>query len=253
MTGDLFARQTWWTADLHLGHQRIIELYQRPFATLDEMHRAIIDKWNERVEPDDTVMVLGDFAMGTIAETLALTTLLHGHKILVAGNHDRCFHGYDDHARRPDKLARWVESYETAGFSAIVTGVAARRAKFLDQALTWALSPRARTGSEPPAVTVQVSHFPRTGESEPGNPDRYADYRPRPVPARRAEPWLLHGHVHNAWTIHGRQVNVGVDVWDFAPVSSDTLIKLITEGMPSCDCTGDDHQMGAPGCVLNGG
>lgn len=214
------------------------------------MNRAIVDRWNERVDPEDTVVVLGDYAMGTIAETLALTTLLHGHKILVAGNHDRCFHGYDDHARRPDKLDRWTRSYLDAGFASVVTGVAAHRAKFLDQALTWGLRP---AFGEPVAQTVQVSHFPRTGESERERPDRYADYRPRPVPARREEPWLLHGHIHNHWTINGRQVNVGVDVWDFAPVSSETLIGLLTDGMPSCDCTGVDHQMGAPGCVINGG
>jgi calcineurin-like phosphoesterase family protein len=248
VTGNLFARQTWWTSDLHLGHRRIIDLCNRPFATVDEMNRAIVDRWNERVDPEDTVVVLGDFAMGTIAETLALTTLLHGNKVLVAGNHDRCFHGYDDHARRPDKLARWVASYQEVGFS-VVTGAAARRAKFLDQALTWALRP---AFGDQPALTVQLSHFPRAGESDPANPDRYAEYRPRPVPRKREEPWLLHGHVHNAWTHNGRQVNVGVDVWDFAPVSSQTLIDLITNGLPSCDCTGSDHQMGAPGCVLNG-
>jgi calcineurin-like phosphoesterase family protein len=250
VTGDLFAKQTWWTADLHLGHQRIIELCDRPFETVDEMNRAIVDRWNERVEPDDTVMVLGDFALGTIAETLALTSLLHGHKILVAGNHDRCFHGFKGNGGDPAKLAEWVGRYRAAGFASVVTGAAARRAKFLDQALTWALRP---AYGEPHAFTVQVSHFPRTGESEPANPDRYSEYRPRPVPRKREEPWLLHGHVHNAWTIHGRQVNVGVDVWDFAPVSSETLIRLLTEGMPTCDCTGEDHQMGAPGCVLNGG
>jgi calcineurin-like phosphoesterase family protein len=250
MTGNLFARQTWWTADLHLGHQRIIELCNRPFKTVDEMNRAIVDKWNERVDPGDTVVVLGDFAMGTIAETLELTGLLHGHKILVAGNHDRCFHGFKEHDRHPAAIAAWVARYEAAGFASVVTGAAAYRAKFLDQALTWALRP---AFGEQPAVTVQASHFPRAGESNPANTDRYVDYRPRPAPARRAEPWLLHGHVHNAWTINGRQVNVGVDVWDFAPVSSGTLIGLITDGMPSCDCTGEDHQMGAPGCVLNGG
>lgn len=214
------------------------------------MNREIVNRWNERVDPDDTVVVLGDVAMGTLRESLPLIELLHGTKILVAGNHDRCFHGYDDNSTRPDKLATACEVYRAHGFASVVTGVAARRAKFLDQALTWGLRP---AFGESVAQTVQVSHFPRTGESERERPDRYADYRPRPVPVRREEPWLLHGHVHNGWTINGRQVNVGVDVWDFAPVSSETLIRLITDGMPPCDCTGVSHEMGAPGCVLNGG
>ena len=51
----------WFTADTHLGHQNIIKYCNRPFKTLDEMDTAIIRNWNERVDPDDTVLVLGDF------------------------------------------------------------------------------------------------------------------------------------------------------------------------------------------------
>lgn len=29
----------------------------------------------------------------------------------------------------------------------------------------------------------------------------------------------LHGHVHEKWRVLGRQVNVGVDVWDYRPVA----------------------------------
>lgn len=248
MTGNLFARQTWFTADLHLGHARIIELCGRPFETVDEMNRTIIERWNERVDPDDTVWVLGDVAMGVIAESLALVHLLHGHKILIAGNHDRCFHGYGDHATRADKLARWTDSYREAGFSSVVDGAA-----MLKRTGRPATAPLRHSFGEPHVLTAQLSHFPRAGESEPDRPDRYQRYRPRPAAKSSTEPWLLHGHVHNAWTINGRQVNVGVDVWDFAPVSSETLLSVITDGMPACDCSGESHQMGTPGCVINGG
>jgi calcineurin-like phosphoesterase family protein len=58
------------------------------------MNIALIERWNEAVGDDDEVVVLGDFAMGRIAETLPLAALLRGRKVLLAGNHDRCWSGH---------------------------------------------------------------------------------------------------------------------------------------------------------------
>lgn len=41
--------------------------------------------------------------------------------------------------------------------------------------------------------------------------------------------WLLHGHVHQRWQVKGKQINVGVDVWDYAPVSQASVEALITQ------------------------
>ncbi|HEY9773140.1 MAG TPA: metallophosphoesterase [Planktothrix sp.] len=57
--------------------------------------------------------------------------------------------------------------------------------------------------------------------------DRYPEYRPM-----NHGKVLLHGHVHERWTVNDKQVNVGVDVWDYKPVSAvqiRTLIKRIEE------------------------
>lgn len=249
-------RETWFTADLHLGHERILELCARPFGTLAEMHEALLDNWNSRVQERDTVWVLGDWALGTIAETLALTSKFNGTKILVAGNHDRCFAGYNTGA----KLAEWTERYREAGFSAVVTGAALIRPKG-PKGLPLPHALRRQFGG-PVTHRVLLSHFPRTGESSEGKPDRYAEFRPPQPRGRTPAPWVIHGHVHNGWTISGaREVNVGVDVWDFAPVSATTLCDLIDEGMPDCTCESAErqsvsagvHSMGMPGCVINGG
>jgi calcineurin-like phosphoesterase family protein len=50
---------------------------------------------------------------------------------------------------------------------------------------------------------------------------RYPEWRP--VDAGK---WLLHGHVHEHWQVNGRMINVGVDQWDFAPVSLETVAKI---------------------------
>jgi len=61
---------TWFTADLHLGHRNIIRYCDRRFESVGVMNRALIARWNEIDDDDDTVRVLGDFALGTIADTL---------------------------------------------------------------------------------------------------------------------------------------------------------------------------------------
>lgn len=80
---------TWFTADHHFGHERIIELAGRPFASIEEHDAALEAAWNEVVRPGDTVWHLGDFALvSKKAETEALLKRLHGVKHLVRGNHD---------------------------------------------------------------------------------------------------------------------------------------------------------------------
>lgn len=42
----------YYISDLHIGHANIVRFDNRPFADLNEMHRAIIDNWNSRVKTD---------------------------------------------------------------------------------------------------------------------------------------------------------------------------------------------------------
>jgi calcineurin-like phosphoesterase family protein len=158
------------------------------------MNEALIRRWNERVDPADEVWVLGDFALGRIADSLACGLRLNGRKSLVVGNHDRMFG-----ARRESEYREWVERYaDEAGFAQVVGNVAARIGD----------------------VSVQVSHFPYQGDSH--DADRFDDARPDDDGR-----WLLHGHVHEKWKVNGRQINVGVDVWGFAPVAEHELERII--------------------------
>lgn len=70
-------------------------------------------------------------------------------------------------------------------------------------------------------VPVVACHFPVAGDSQAE--DRFGNHRPE-VPAGA---WLLHGHVHEKWKTRGRQINVGIDVWNFRPVSKEVLLDLI--------------------------
>lgn len=81
--------RTWFTSDTHLGHANIVGYCQRPFGDVDEMDRVIVERWNERVAPDDEVWHLGDFCMGPRTNIRRYFDQLNGHKFLVRGNHDR--------------------------------------------------------------------------------------------------------------------------------------------------------------------
>lgn len=184
----------WFTADLHLGHENIIRYCDRPFRDADEMNMELVRRWNEVVAPTDTVYVLGDFALGDIARTLAITTILMGRKVLVAGNHDRCWERNPGYPTQP-----WVDEYLRVGFAEVLQGTI-----------------RLDVGG----TSVQACHFPFVGDSHDG--DRFDSHRPVDDGG-----WLLHGHVHEKWQRRDRMINVGVDVWDFTPVSEAQLAELI--------------------------
>lgn len=187
---------TFFTADLHFGHRGLVERGYRPWATVEEHDAALVERWNETVSPDDEVWVLGDVALS--ASKLGPVSELHGHKFLVCGNHDAPWAGH----RKPRQAGR----YEAAGFEVIVP---------VGAFYGWPVGSR----------EVVLSHLPYTGDHTPE--DRFPDWRPldHGLP-------LLHGHVHDAWKVRGRQVNVGVDVWDFRPVAETALAELIA-GMGS--------------------
>ena len=52
---------TFFTADCHFQHFNILAYVNRPFKTSEEMDNEIIRRWNERVKPEDTIYILGDF------------------------------------------------------------------------------------------------------------------------------------------------------------------------------------------------
>lgn len=77
-------------SDTHFFHSNIIKYCNRPFASVEEMNRVMIEKWNAVVSPEDTVIHLGDFALGPAPRYAEILKALHGKtKILIIGNHDK--------------------------------------------------------------------------------------------------------------------------------------------------------------------
>lgn len=63
---------------------------------------------------------------------------------------------------------------------------------------------------------VSIGHFPYRNAS--GHDTRYEQMKPLYSGLPR-----LHGHVHQAWKSKGPMLNLGVDVWDWRPVSEDEI------------------------------
>jgi calcineurin-like phosphoesterase family protein len=198
---------TWFTTDWHLGHLRIIDLCDRPFRDLDHMHDEMVRRHNELVAPSDLVFVQGDVVMGKFLENIELVRRFNGRLWLIPGNHDRVSPAYGHSGpaeRREAQVRRFAAEYQRV-FERIL---------WTDP--VWELSNGAR---------VQLSHYPYEAEDE--RDQRYNELRPRDEGLP-----LVHGHVHNSWRLHpnGRELNAGVDVWDFRPVREEQVIECLGLG-----------------------
>ncbi|MHB1734134.1 MAG: hypothetical protein ACYCU8_11935, partial [Ferrimicrobium acidiphilum] len=94
-------KPSWFSSDLHFGHENIISFCKRPFSNTTEMNLTIIRTWNEMIEPDAVVWVLGDIALGSIKDTLPLVGSLNGRLVQIPGNHDRNWRGHGSRAGQP--------------------------------------------------------------------------------------------------------------------------------------------------------
>ena len=80
----------WFTADLHLGDTNILHDMDRPFDSVEEMNRKVIDAINECVAVDDRLYILGDFTYRLpLAEAVRLRERIACQNVtLIRGNHD---------------------------------------------------------------------------------------------------------------------------------------------------------------------
>lgn len=189
-------RQRRYIADPHLGHATLATL--RGYPTVAAHDAAFLAAWYRSVPDDATeVFVLGDLSGGSAAgEAHALARLgaLPGVKHLILGNHDRA-HPLHKNGRK--HLLGYYEVFASVLIADMVS-----------------------LGGH----DVMLSHFPHTGDHD-GTPDRHAGWR-LPDTGR----WLLHGHVHDAWDVRGRQINVSWERWPTRFPTDTDITALITAG-----------------------
>ena len=75
------------TSDLHMGHDREFVWKVRGYDSVQAMNLAQVQKWNETIEDDDDIYVLGDLMLGD-SNNIEFIKQLKGRIHIVLGNHD---------------------------------------------------------------------------------------------------------------------------------------------------------------------
>lgn len=174
-------------SDPHFGHKNICRHAGRPFYSMEEMDRTLIQNYNDIIGKNDTVLWLGDCFLCRVEKFETIMSQLNGRKILVIGNHDK------GHARMA-----------TLGFDFVLNECVMHIAE----------------------RTCRINHFPyaMSGHMRNGHTDdRYLDRRP----VKNKGELLIHGHTHSKEKTLNNMIHVGVDAWDFKPALYNEIEDLI--------------------------
>lgn len=184
----------WFTSDYHMGHRNIIGLCERPFADVEEIETEIIARHNNVVGAEDEVYDLGDFAYRCSSGHAAeCLRRLNGCRTILWGNHDKPLR----QAFKRGLLDDLVESGKVT---------------FVGDP-----DPRFQTGLQIAIDNQRIilSH-----------------YAQRTWQGAFRGAWHLYGHSHGNLPPFRKSMDVGVDAWEFRPVSFEEIrerMNAVTE------------------------
>ena len=78
----------YFTSDLHFNHDKPFIFKERGFETVKEMNEAIINNFNKKIGPEDSLYILGDVVIGDVEDGIGYLSRLPGKKYIIIGNHD---------------------------------------------------------------------------------------------------------------------------------------------------------------------
>lgn len=85
-------KNIYFTSDTHFGHTNILKYCDRlskmNIETIEEHDDTLMKMWNNMVQENDLVFILGDLCFYGPKKAEELIRKLNGHKILIKGNHD---------------------------------------------------------------------------------------------------------------------------------------------------------------------
>lgn len=200
--------KTWFTSDDHFGHERIIELCDRPFKSVEEMNEQLVVNINATVPATDRLVFLGDTFMGDYSRSVQLMSWVAAAELVfLPGNHDKWSRAYKaSAAKKLEKISELLE---------VRPGIKVLQEDEDWEALnSWPFCVLSDEWEGNLLDNAVFAHYPYEGESWDGREDRYKEIRP----VTGAGP-VVCGHVHTSWAERGAQFNAGVDVRDYKPVS----------------------------------
>lgn len=199
----------WLTSDTHFFHKGIVSWGKRPWKHSDfctfilgnndscncdvvaRMNQGLIDNWNSRVKPDDTIFHLGDFAFQPNKQKEGIKEIvkqLNGNIKVAKGNHDK--------VRQLIEFGIKEENIFEKDYI-IIDGI-----KFLINHFSFPAGMKEDDKTERPYCWIPEEH-------ENGEVIR-----------------LLHGHVHWSYMLSKNSLNVGCDVHNWFPISADRVLEI---------------------------
>ena len=191
----------YFTSDLHCGHVQILNYEPKRQTvlgtTIEEHDTTLLNRINSKVQPDDVLIITGDFSLSDkkavqeYRKRINCTTV-----IIVLGNHDRS------------------QDYYKCGFQAVCYEMVVRIS----------------------GEYVRLRHHPyRKPWYKAIFPWQYKERDRNKRPINHGH-YLIHGHIHSgghrvskAWRIYDKQLNVGVDVNKYYPVSIKEVESIIAK------------------------
>jgi calcineurin-like phosphoesterase family protein len=78
----------WLTSDFHFCHDQEFVWKARGFESVEEMNQAIVDRFKSKIQPEDTLYILGDCMLNDNEKAEGYLAQIPGKKIFIRGNHD---------------------------------------------------------------------------------------------------------------------------------------------------------------------
>lgn len=179
----------YFTSDHHFNHKNVIKHCKRPFKDVEEMNSVLIERWNSKVGKNDIVYHLGDFTLSGKVIASSVFSQLNGN-IWVVGN----FKHHDKN---------WINKIENMTLTHLNTIY-----KSASGYTVRVIDPITTVYVQNVNKSVVICHYP----IEEWERKHYGVIH-------------LHGHSHgNSRKIENRY-DVGVDCWDFYPVTLEEILN----------------------------
>lgn len=187
----------YFTGDTHFGHENIIRFCERPYRSAEEMDADLIRRWQATVGDDDDVYHIGDFTLLDYRTFTEYARELTGQIHIVPGSHDtRWLHVWNERIT-------WLDEDTQA------TSVKNVKSASGHQVLVY-----------PPLVSMLKESYKDLMDEEEAPPTIVlCHYAMRTWDRSHYNSWHLYGHSHGELPSIGMSMDVGVDVWDYKPIS----------------------------------